>query len=340
MEPSLSQLSLGYVPAQILYATAELGIADAFADGPRGYESLAKQTGTDPSALRRLLRALAGLGLVTQVDADRFALTDLGRRLRADVPGSSRDDVMLSTAPELWRAWGELSRVVRTGEPARDPGTGMTAHESMLRNAELSAMLHAGKARSSLEFTAGVIARYDFSRFRTIVDLGGDDGALITAVLVAVPDLRGMLVDLPGALAEATARLDAAGVADRCGVIAGDITRSVPGGADAYLLNNIIREWGDDRAIALLRTCRAAMSPTARLLLMETVMPAVLSPGESAAYGLTDLNNLVFTGGRERTRDEYGEVLDAAGFTVTEVVTVPVTSGMPDCHLIEGALAG
>ncbi|MFE6158664.1 methyltransferase [Streptomyces sp. NPDC056486] len=340
MEQSLTQMTLGYVPAQVLYAAAELGVAEALGDGPpRDFGSLAKETGTDPAALRRLLRALAGLGVVTQHDAERFSLTELGSRLRADVPDSERDDIMLSTAPELWRAWGELSTVVRSGGPAHDPATGLTAHEAMLRHPELSVKLRAGMAQATREFASGVVGAYDFSRFGTVADFGGDEGTLIAAVLGAVPGLRGVLYDRPDALERARAVLGAAGVADRCEVVAGDLAEPVPTGADALVLNNIVRDWGDERATALLRNCRAGLAPGGRLLLVETLMPPVLAPEESAAYGLTDLNNLVFTGGRERTRDEYAELLDAAGFTLSATVAVPVPTGMPDFHVIEGTLA-
>lgn len=336
MEQSLSQLSLGYVPAQVLYAAAELGVADALGDGPRGYRSLAEETGTDPAALRRLLRALAGLGVVTQLDTERFSLTELGNRLRTDVPDSERDDIVLTTAPELWRAWGDLSAVVRTGAPALDPGTGLTAHEAMLRDPELAVKLRAGMAQAAREFAPGVAEAYDFSQFRTVADFGGDEGTLIAAILHAVPGVQGVLYDRPDALDRARAVLGAAGVAQRCEVVEGDLTKPVPAGADVFVLNNIVRDWDDGKATSLLRNCRAGMSPTDRLLLVETLMPPVLTSDESAAYGLTDLNNLVFTGGRERTLDEYADLLDGAGFTLSSTVAVPIPTGMPDYHVIEG----
>lgn len=335
MGQSLLQMSTGFVPAQILYATAELGIADALADGPQGYESLATQTETNAAALRRLLRALVALGLVTQLDADRFALTELGRCLAADTHDSVRDHLLLSITPELWRAWGDLTRTVRTGEPYRHPDTGLTAHESTLRHPMLAAKYRGAKAQSSQEFTAGLTTAYDFSRFQTVADLGGDEGTLLAAILAAIPALRGVLYDLPTALERAAATLNAAGVVDRCEVVAGDFTESVRSGADAYLLNHVVRDCGDDQAIAILRNCRAAMTPSARLLLLETVMPPVLTHHDSSTYGLTDLNNLIYTGGRERTADEYRNLLEAAGLRLTTMTNVPATNGLPDYNVIE-----
>ncbi|RFU38533.1 hypothetical protein DZF91_27195, partial [Actinomadura logoneensis] len=200
MEPDLPQMLAGYLPAQILHAAAELGVADAIGDGPGDVAETAKLTGADPDALRRLLRALAGLGMLEQLDADRFALTETGGLLRSDAPGSVRDDVLLSITPELWAAWGSLTRVVRTGEPWRDPGTGLTARESALRDPVLGTAYRAAQGRATAEFAHGLVRVCDFSRFGTIADLGGDDGALLAAVLAAEPGPRGLLFDLPAAL--------------------------------------------------------------------------------------------------------------------------------------------
>ncbi|MEY9996271.1 hypothetical protein ABIE67_008303 [Streptomyces sp. V4I8] len=335
VEPSLQQMTLGYVPAQILYTAAELGIADALAGGPRPYDALAGDTGTDPAALRRLLRALAALGLVTQLDTERFALTDLGGLLRTDAAGSARDEVRLSVTPQMWQAWGALTDVVRTGRPHRDPGSGLTAHQAIAHDPELSVKLRESMALATREFADGVAKAYDFSAFRAVAAPAGDHGTLLAAVLGAVPGLRGVLYDRPEVLESALAVLGDAGVVDRCETVAGDGTGPVPSGADAYVLNNVVRDRDDEQATALLLDHRTAMAPTARLILVETLMPPVLTPEESAAYGLTDLNNLVFTGGRERTRDEYGTLLAAAGFALTATAAVPVAPGLPDYHVLE-----
>ncbi|QKW35623.1 methyltransferase [Actinomadura sp. NAK00032] len=334
-EQALPRMLAGYLPARILHAAAELGVADAIGDGPADAAEVARRTGTDPDALRRLLRALAGLGLTEQLDADRFALTALGRGLRSGADGSFRDDVLLSVTAELWQAWGALGRVIRTGEPWRDAGTGLTARESALRDPVLAPKYRAAQARATAEFAAGLVRVCDFTRFATIADLGGDDGALLAAVLTAAPGARGLLADLPVALDGARAALESAGVADRCEVVAADRAESVPPGADAYLLNHLVRDLADGAAVALLGRCRAAMGPGARLLVLETVLPAVLGPADSVTYGLTDLNNLVYTGGRERTAAEYRGLLEAAGFAHVSTAVVPAAEGLPDYNAIE-----
>ncbi|XXJ59030.1 methyltransferase [Embleya sp. MST-111070] len=335
-------MSFGYIPTAIVRAAAELRVADALAAGPLAAEQVAERTGTDPAALRRLLRALAGLGLLVQVDGERFALTALADPLRAEAAESALDDILLSTTPELWWAWGELSRIVRTGTTARHPDTGLTAFEAALRDAGHAARFRAAKALNSREYTAGVIGAYDFSEVRMLVDVGGDEGALLAAVLTAAPALRGVLYERAEAVEATTAALARAGVADRCRVVAGDFATAPEAGADtdpavdAYLFNHVIRDHDDEHARALLRACRRVAAPNARVLLVETMLPAVPGAADSASYGLTDLNNLVYAGGRERTEAEYRELLASADLTLTAVFDLPTTAaGMPDYHLIE-----
>ena len=337
MEQSpLLQMAIGYIPAQTLHVTVELGLADALADGPHTYENLAKQTGTDPRTLRRLLRALVGLGLVTQLDPAHFELTELGEQLRTDTPGSLRDEVLLCTAPVLWRAWSQLPRIVRTGEPARQPDTGWTPFEWLLQDSELSVKFHEAMAQSTRALAPGIAEAYDFTSFRTVADIGGGYGMLITGLLTAVPGLRAILYDLPTAVQTAPAALRAAGVGHRCEIISGNFFESVPSGADAYILNNVLRNWDDEKATAILRNCRAAMTPNARVLIVETVLPPVITPDGSMSYGMTDLNMLVYAGGAERTADEYRDLLGDAGFALTTITDVMANGKKSGLQVIEG----
>ena len=340
MTPSPRQLSAGYVPAQILYVTAELGIADALADGAPDSRTVAERTGADPAAVRRLLRALVGLGVAVQHDADRFGLTEFGELLRSDVPDSARDDIVLSVTPGLWRAWGDLKRVIQTGAPGRATDDGLTAREVIMRDPVLGASWRAGKASSANEFADGVGKVYDFSGFGTIAAYCGDEGTLIAAILSSAPGPLAVVHDRPEAFERTLATLTAAGVADRCELQQGDVAESVPAGADAYLLSHIIRDHTDDKAVAILRNCRAAMAANSRLLLVETVMPAVIAAEHSATYGLTDLNNLVYTGGTERDEAEYRALLAAAGLELVSLTDVPTVNGLPNYNIIDVVAAG
>ncbi|TDB84953.1 methyltransferase [Actinomadura sp. KC216] len=309
----LLDLAFGYMPAQMLHAAAELRLADAFAGGPRTSAELAGETGAHAPSLLRLLRGLTGLGVVEQKERDLFALTSEGQRLRSDAPDSIRSLIMLFCGPAVWRTWGDMTQTLRTGEYAWERATGMTPFEFFESdaNAELSKTFNAAMSEHTRAVAPGIIEAHDFGRYGTVADLGGGDGTLIAAIVRAHPGLRGMLFDRPAGLAAAPGTL--AEVAERVEIVEGDFFEKVPGGADAYVLKSVIHDWEDGKATAILRNCRAAMRPDARLLLLEQVMPEIVTP-ETQGIVRNDLNMLVCTGGRERTEAEFRELLDAAGF--------------------------
>ncbi|MFI0453858.1 methyltransferase [Actinomadura sp. 6N118] len=314
----LLDFAFGYMPAQMLYAAAELRLADALTGGARTSGELAGETGTDPHALHRLLRALTCLGVLTQDGPDRFALTEEGRRLRTDAPDSIHGLLELFCGPDVWRSWGDLMETLRTGEPAWSRVTGMTSFEYLAEHHEQSVTFNKAMSEHTREVAPAFIEGYDFTRFGTIADLGGGDGTLLAAILRAVPAARGVLFDLPAGLKEADATLRAAGVADRCELVPGDFFESVPRGADAYLLKSVIHDWDDEQSVAILRTCRAAASADAKVLLLETVIPEMVTP-EHRGIAMGDMNMLVCTGGRERTEEEFRQLLEAAGFALAGV---------------------
>lgn len=334
-QPSLAQVVTGYIPAQILHVTAELGLADALADGPHTYQDLAARTNTHPRTLRRLLRALVGQGIVSQIDADTFELTELGSQLRTDVPDSQRDVVLLSAAPVLFRAWGQLAEIVRTGEPARQPDTGWTPFEWLLQDTDgLAPKFHDVMGQSTRAIGPAIAETCDFSRFGTVADIGGGDGNLVGAILAAVPGLRGVLYDLPSAVTTAPDILRELGVEDRCEIVGGNFFESVPSGADAYVLKYILHDWSDEQVVTILRNCREAMSTDARLFIVETVVPSILKADDPIAGA--DLGVLVGTGGAERTADEYRDLLDAAGFTLKAISDVLADGEPSGYNAIEG----
>ncbi|NKZ03413.1 methyltransferase [Actinomadura latina] len=329
----LLDLAFGYMPAQMIHVAAETGLADALAGGPRSSEELAEATGTHAPSLHRLLRGLVTLGAVEQKERDLFALTDEGQRLRADAPDSIRALIRLFCGPDVWRTWGDMTETLRTGEYAWKRVTGRTSFEYFESDPELSATFNEAMAEHTRAVAPGILKAHDFSRYGTVADLGGGDGTLLAAILRAHPGPRGLLFDLPAGLAAAPGTLD--DVAGRAEIVPGDFFESVPGGADAYVLKSVLHDWSDEKAAAILRNVRAAMRSDARLLILEQVMPEMVTP-ETAGIVRNDLNMLVSTGGRERTEAGFRDLLDATGFT-----GVSFTGPLPPSayHLIEAGPA-
>lgn len=326
----LQHLIVGAWISQAIGVAANAGIADLLAAGPKLSTELADATGTHPSALYRLLRTLASVGLFTEVGPGRFALTPMGESLRSDVPASLRGLSMFVCGEEAWQPWGRLDHSVRTGEPAFDHVFGMGSWEYRARHPEASTRFNAAMTSLTRQVVRAVADAYDFADMRLLVDVGGSHGVFLDALLRRHPGLRGILFDLPHVVEGARERLEA-GILERCQLVGGDMFEAVPEGGDAYMLSRVIHDWDDERSVAILERCRRAMAPEGRLLLVEEVLP----PGDAPAYGkLNDLHMLVGPGGQERTEAQYRALYEAAGLKLTRVV--PTASRI---SVIEGVIA-
>jgi O-methyltransferase domain/Dimerisation domain len=335
LDQPLHALMFDAMAAKVVAAAAELRLADLLADGPRTSAELADRIGAHAPSLRRLLLALAGLGLVAQTDDDRFELTDMGGPLRADAPDSIRSLVEMLCGTEVWLAWGELVPSVLRGERGFERAHGMAVFEFYARHPEQSATFNAAMAEHTRDAAPGIVARADLSRFRTVMDIGGGDGTLMAEILRTHPELEGILFDLPQGLASAPGTLAAAGVDDRCRLTTGNAFEAVPAGADAYVLKLVLHDWDDDEATVILRNCRQAMAPDARLLILEQMVPERVTR-DHAHTVLLDILMLLVPGGRERTEQEFRELLLGAGFNLTGF-----TEALPpyDYRVIEAAPA-
>jgi hypothetical protein len=317
----------GYQRSRTLTVVAELGIADLLRDGPRTCDDLAAATGTHPPTLYRVLRALASIGIFTE-DADRrFGLTPMGEYLRRDHALSVDPAARMFGADYEWRAWGELQHSVRTGENAAVHALGCDVWEHRRRHPEHGEVFDAAMRTFSRADSAGVLAAHDFGRYGTVADIGGGTGAVLAAVLAAHPQIRGILFDQPHVVACADRVLRDTGVANRVSIVPGDFFTEIPVGADAYILARILHDWQDEDAVRILNRVRAAMTPDARLLLIEAV---VGPPNEDPLVKFLDLMMLVSAGGRERTEHEWRELLAAADLELTAV-----TRATPTRHVIE-----
>lgn len=290
--------------AKIVSAAVELGIADILGEASLTIEEVIRKTGAHGPSLRRLLRALVGLGVVEENGPGHYALTEFGRLLRPDVPGSVGRLMMARCAPEFWRSWGELVGSIRTGQSGWALAHGMPWLDYYQDHPDQWAVFNAHMGQHTRDVAPGIIEAYDFARFQTIVDVGGGDGTLTAEILRAYPGLQGVVFDLPQVVSSAPAVLAEAGVGDRADAVAGDFFASVPEGADAYLMKFILHDWEDQRAIEILQNCRTAMPGNGRVLIVERVIPEPVTAADAQDL-LYDIFMLVATGGKERTTQEY-----------------------------------
>jgi hypothetical protein len=318
LPPPVAMLHMiqGFWVSRAVYVAAKLGIPDLLRDEPKNSADLAQSTGTHAPSLYRVLRALDSVGVFAEDDRGRFALTPLGATLRTDVPGSLRYFAIEELGENHYPAWEKVLHSVKTGEIAFNHVYGASKWQYMADHPDEAKIFDAAMSSFSSVVAAAVVAAYDFSSSATVVDVGGGDGTLLTAILKGNPRLRGVLADLPHVTERAQGRFKTENLADRCDIAAGSFFESAPVG-DTYVLKWIIHDWDDQQSAAILKNCRSAMAANGRVLLVE----AVIQPGTASSFSkCIDLNMLVMTGGRERTEAEYRALLDSAGLRLTRIV--------------------
>ena len=308
---ALMQLAAGALVSRSLHVVADLGVADALDETPRTAAELAAATGAHASALDRTLRLLSSYGVFETRDG-KVAHTPSSRLLRTDHPQSMRAGVRLWGLPIIQGSYQHMDVSLRTGQPAArevapagffpyfadHPDEGRAFGEAMT-----------AKAHGAV---VGILGAYDFSRFAVIGDIGGGHGHLLQAILESAPLATGLLFDLPEVIREA-APLESA----RLSFVAGDFFEDPLPKCDAYVMMEIIHDWNDEQASAILTAVRAAAPDHATLLLIEAIVPD--DPGPQWPKTL-DIAMLAITGGLQRTTPEYVALLAATGFQLERVI--------------------
>jgi len=303
--------------AQAIQVAAELGIANALSDHPLPLDDLADRVGADPDALRRLMRALISRGIFRQRRDGRYDLTALAETLRSDAPFSMRGWARLVGSPQHREHWSLLIESVKSGKAIVPQLRGKEAFDYLKDEPELAKLFNDAMTGGAGLAAIAVVAGYSFDPYRTIVDVGGGHGGLLSTILAATPNARGVLFDLPEVVAGASALLRQQGVEERVRVEGGSFFDSVPSGGDAYVLKNVIHDWPDGQAVAILRNVRVAARADATVLLVEAVLP---EHNRDFAGKWVDLEMLLEANGRERAPSEYRDLLSQAGFRMTRVV--------------------
>lgn len=313
----LREIVFGAAPAAAVRTAAGLQLADALGETPATAEDLASATGTQPRALRRLLRALASHGVFAETEDGTFVHTDMSRLLRDDSPGTLRHIALWCTEPWTWEAWPRLGDAVRTGEGVFPELYGKSFFEYLHSEGGESARVFDRAMSASSRQAARDMAEYvDLTGIRSVADIGGGQGLVLAALLESNPGVTGTLLDLPSVVAGADPRLrDGGALADRVTLVPGDCRDAIPVRADLYVIKNIL-EWDDASTRATLANVVAAAEPGARVLVIENLVDESPSMKFTTAMDLLLLLNV---GGAKHTMQSMSTLMTEAGLTVGEI---------------------
>jgi hypothetical protein len=321
---AVQQLATAYWTSRCLHVAAELGVADVLGDEPQTAETIAQSLGVQPAALHRILRALANHG-VFQHDGERFAHNESSRLLRTGVPGSLRSLTRMMGLKVHWDAYRELDSALRTGRPPIAQVTKDGFFPYLADHPEESRLFNEAMAGKSGMQVGLVTAAYDFSAFKTIGDIGGGLGHLLYAVLERAPQARGVLFDLPETIARASESK-----MPRVSYVGGDFFKDPIPPCDVYMMMTVLHDWSDAESISILKNLQAGAPSGAKLLFIE----GVVDPTARNNFILDlDIEMLVMTTGRERTRTEWETMLSRAGFRMTRIISTPTSSSIIEAEL-------
>jgi hypothetical protein len=309
---TIAQITNGYVLPRCLHVVADLGVADVLDDSPESAASLAQKTGTNPDALDRVLRLLAAHGVFHVCDGS-YHHSPASRLLRTDHPQSMRAFVRMVELPICWDSFREMSYSIRTGRPAADQIVKGGFWEYFRQSPETGRVFDAAMKAKSQAHIHCVLNAYDFCRFASVADIGGGRGHLLRAIMDVSPGTTGVLFDQPHVVQDAAAFLDS----DRIRLQGGDFLRDPLPICDAYVLMEVIHDWSDEESLQILKAVARVAPQRAKLLLLETMIGADNEPNRGKVL---DLFMLTLLTGRQRTKEQYAELLAASSFRLEQEI--------------------
>jgi hypothetical protein len=311
---ALARLISGFRAAGVVCAAARLDLPDLVAEDGTSPAELARQVNCDPDAIRRLMRALASVGVFAEASEGEYVHTDASRLLRRSAQPSLHGLACFTSLVDLM-VWPHILSSLRTGQPAFDAVFGTSIFEYMKGDSTVSAAFDAAMAGYTEVVADAVLGAYDFGRYRHIVDIGGGNGSFLKKILARAPGTVGTIYDLDHVVARAMASVHGTSFAGRLNGIAGDFLRSVPSDGELYTIKIVLCDWRDEDVARILANVRRVIGE-GRLLIVDGVIPE----GNTSCFAkLSDINMLVTTGSRERTEREYRALLAANGFEVLSV---------------------
>ncbi|MEU3544391.1 methyltransferase [Streptomyces paromomycinus] len=335
---SLMNLLMGAMASSAVGTAAELGIADALADGPATADELAKTVEADTDSLDSVLQALTALGVFTR-DADgRYANSPMSEPLRSDHPDSVRHLATLLCGLYGQAATGGLTQAVRAGTSVMPCTFGVGLYEYLDSHPDTARIFDLAMQDWTRPIATLLADNLPLDDVHTVVDVGGGNGTLLQALLSAHPHLNGICADRPDTCDRAEHTLAESqqdDLARRLTFRPTDILQDVPTGGDLYLIKNVLHDWNTTTSVQILRNIRTAMTATPRTSAGAPPKLLIIDPLAEHDSGAAFRNVIKMVVGEPRTRSrseaDIRREATEAGFDVLSITPCPADLSVITC---------
>lgn len=327
--PFILEIISGEWKAMVTKTLVDLGIPDQLMNSQKTVAELATVTGTRPDLLYRFLRAAASCQLIVEVpsseEVSQRIFTSSEHTPSLCVGQSNYFVVKHLFASFRLQAWEHLIENLRTGKSAVDDVLGITLWDYLDTHPQENQIFNGAMTALSGWVNLPLVQAYpDFSQREVVVDVGGGQGTFLATILQENPSIQqGILFDRQQAIEGSEKIFLRAGVSDRCTCVAGNFLEDVPGGATMYIFKRVLHDWDDSHVLRILQNVRRAASSGSRVLIMEFLVPETNPP-----FFVTGLDLIILSemGGKERTAQEFEQLLHQSGFTLERVIPASGTS--------------
>ncbi len=317
----LMELASAHIVSRAIHVAARMNVADYLVDGSCNINELASKVHANTDALYRLMRLLASNGIFSEDEKRNFSLTALAQPLLSNHPTSLKSWLSNHDGDEKrWRSYGHMEYSVQTGKPAFNHVFGQGYFDALAQDPEMAASFDEGMRTISDKENSQIVESYDFSHYKTIIDIGGGKGGLLAEIVKNNTSASGILFDLPHVLPSAQDYLSAQNLEKRITCVTGNFFDTIPDTCNMYILKRILHDWNDKDCIKILSTCRKSMKADATLLIIEAIVEA----GNTRDFAKdVDIAMLVLFGGKERTKHEWEVLLQAASLRLVNIHKTP-----------------
>lgn len=315
----------GATVTQALVTAIELNILDYLDNQQRCAKEIAEALSLDLPSLEVLLEQLEMIKIIKKDEAGTLQLTEEGCYLTKNHPESMRALALYKGSKLLLKPLEKLTEAIKTKKRPFTLAFEKSLFSYLEEDQVARESYHEAMEYFERESSKEILSLYDFSKLKSVVDVGGGRGSFLKSVQKRYPHIQGTVFDRKEVLSSCSkdcVNLPSSNAVFR--FISGDFFDSIPTGADGYILRNILHDWDDESAILLLKNIRSAMRLDSRLLLFETIKSPKNHIGK-----FSDLTLLLLTeGGRGRTGEELMELLTEGGLILHKVYQTGAAKGL------------